>query len=228
MLGLKNPFTKSETPTEPPGPSETSPLGVAVKAQKRWQLEQGRTRARVDALSGEVVVAQGAEEVATKVLGSIREDGRDTSAALKEWREANDRVREVQAALAGATRKDHAALAELATANRLVTVETEFAALAQLKLVVAPKLDQLCAELTRLLTDELFPALDAARVASGSDIRANFVTAAKLGVAEGLRNASCGLIPAQTVYSVLYKDKSVADYIPDPETARTRKRDGQR
>jgi hypothetical protein len=127
MLTLKNPFAKPTPATEPAGSS----MPEADKALKRWQLEQGRTRKRVEELMGQLEAARVALEQSEQTLGERMADGVDSTTATDAMKHASDHVRALEVALAVATKKDVTAEAELKQAERQVASDAEDAASAR-------------------------------------------------------------------------------------------------
>jgi len=124
MLSLKNPFAKSTpTPssTESSMPAENDPN----KAVKRWQLEQGRTRKRVEELVGQLEAARVALAQSEQTLGERIADELDSTTATDAMKHAADHARALEVALAVATEKDATAQAELTDAELRASIAAD-------------------------------------------------------------------------------------------------------
>lgn len=132
MLTLKNPFARS-TPVPEPAGSSMPGVNDPNKAVKRWQLEQGRTRKRVEELMGQLEAARVALAQSEQTLGERMADGLDSTTATDAMKHAADHVRALAVALAVATEKDVTAQAELKQAERQVEIDAEDAACARLR-----------------------------------------------------------------------------------------------
>ena len=112
MLSFKNPFTKSTPAPEPPDSSAS-----AEDLLKGKQLLKVRTKARVESLEAELEAARRALSQQERHLGELLVDELDTTAAAESFKQANDHIRTLEAAVAVATEKDNAAQAELQRAE---------------------------------------------------------------------------------------------------------------
>jgi hypothetical protein len=228
MLTLKNPFAKFTSSPSPPG-SSTPAVNDPHKAVKRWQLEQGRTKKRVEDLTVQLDAARLALAQSERVLGERMVDELDVTTDTAEMKQAGDRVHVLEAALAVARQKDEAAQADLKRAEHPVANDAKFAALSHLKHVIGPEMDQRCLDLEQFVNEKLVPALDHARLTIGLGIETNFLSAATLGFEHCLLRSCRALIKPANVYTVLLRDKKWSDYIPSPEDVITmRTRNGQR
>ena len=132
-LSLKNPFAAKATPPTD-DPTETgSPLDDAERTVKRWQLERGRTKARVEALQTEVDTARADEKHATQTEGVAIYEGQNSTALANAAQQAGHRLAALEAALAIAIQKDDAAQAELQQAEHQVVVSVDDEANEELK-----------------------------------------------------------------------------------------------
>jgi phage-related minor tail protein len=113
MLTLKNPFAKSTPATESAGSS----MPEADKTLKRWELEQGRTKKRVEELTGQLDTARRTLADAKQAYGEREIEGVDTTEAEAAMQRAEGRVRAFEVALTVAKQKDDAAQAELNNQN---------------------------------------------------------------------------------------------------------------
>lgn len=125
---LKNPFAKSTPATEPAGSS----MPEADKALKLWELEQGRTRKRVEELTGQLDTARRTFADAKQAYGEREIEGVDTSEAEAAMQRAEGRVRALEVALTIAKQKDEAAQAERNNAKRQVVSDSLVEAAARL------------------------------------------------------------------------------------------------
>ncbi len=157
MLSLKTPFAKSTSTPSPAGSSMTQ----ADKAVKRWQLEYGRTRKRVEDFSSQLDAAR--QAFAQISHDSVADEGLDITAVADAMTQAEKKVLALEAALRVAIQRDEAAQAALRDAAQHEKIEKEVAAVTQLKRVFL-KVDQLFLDLARLTVDEAGPALNAARL----------------------------------------------------------------
>jgi len=153
----------------------------ADKAVKRWQLEYGRTRKRVEDFSSQLDAAR--QAFAQISHDSVADEGLDITAVADAMTQAEKKVLALETALRFAIQRDEAAQAALRDAAQHEKIEKEVAAVAQLKRVFL-KVDQLFLDLARLTVDEAGPALNAARlILTNSGIlegERNFLTEAPL------------------------------------------------
>lgn len=102
----KNPFA---TPTSTPSPAGNDPH----KNVKRWQLEYGRTRKRVEDFSSQLDAARQACTEADQLLGDRLFDGVEVNEAEAALTQAVEKVRRLEAALKVVIQRDEAAQAAL-------------------------------------------------------------------------------------------------------------------
>jgi hypothetical protein len=140
MLTLKNPFAKTTPATESAGSS----MPEADKTLKRWELEQGRTKKRVEELTGQLDTARRTLADAKQAYGEREIEGVDTTEAEAAMQRAEGRVRVFEVALTVAKQKDDAAQAELNNAKRQVSSDAEAAARARV-LALGPRGEELLA-----------------------------------------------------------------------------------
>src|SRR5437773_6358307 len=100
--------------------SEASATEASVKGK---QLLRGRTKATVDRLTQQVQEAQHALENAKRAAGELVSEGQDATAAMREMRQAQDRLDVLEAALTIAVQKDESAQSALRDAQRQAKVE---------------------------------------------------------------------------------------------------------
>lgn len=199
MLGLKNPFTKSDPPTNPPVPSEPVSVDAAETAKKRWQLEQGRTKARVESLTAELDASQRAVDHARRILGERRVEGVDTAAATESLRQAEGQLREDQEALVVARQKDAEAQRALTDATRQTSIAADDEVVTAFKAAALKMETLLCGEM-KLAADELGATLTAVKARSGSDG----------GVVSSLKDF--------LLWFPVYRDRACAELIPSGRT----------
>src|SRR5437870_5784736 len=105
MLTVKNPFaTPSPTPSLV-GPSMTAG-NDPHKNVKRWQLECGRTKKRVEDFASQLDAARQAYAEADQLLGDRLFDGVEVSEAEAALRQAEEKVRRLEVALKRAMQRD--------------------------------------------------------------------------------------------------------------------------
>lgn len=120
MNFLENPFAAKATPP-PDDPTETgSPLDAAERTVKRWQLEHGRTRAKVETLQAEVGAAREDSKRTTQDEGRALYEERNSSEEALAAQQAESRVKALDAALAIAVQKNTEAEEALEQASRQV------------------------------------------------------------------------------------------------------------
>ena len=117
MLSLKNPFARSTTPPSP-AESLTHDVNDPNKVVKHWQLEQGRTKKRVEELRVQLETARLTLAEAEQAVGSRLVEELDVTTATETMRQASDRVRVLDAAVTIAIQKDNEAIAALQQAER--------------------------------------------------------------------------------------------------------------
>jgi hypothetical protein len=154
---IKSVLTRTP-PTFPPATADQASTPDAVKAQvakKQKELSQGKTRARVESLRAELEAARHTLAQAERAVGDQLVEGLDATVATDTMKQASDRVRVLESALAVAIQKDEAAQADLKEAERQVAIDAEAAARASLN-ALAPRgeellaaVNQYCAELAR-------------------------------------------------------------------------------
>jgi hypothetical protein len=204
MLSLKNPFAKS---APAPEPAESS-MPAGDRNLKRWELEAGRTRKRVEELTSQLDTARLPLADAKQLLGERMSEELDTGTAIDELTRAESRVKALDAALTVARQKDAAAQTELNHANRQVASEAEDEAVAVLK-ASALKMEKLLCGEVKLAADELAAALAAVKDrcpgATGVASRLNDIHTVFLLYRD---RACASLVPRGRVYSqVLDKEK---------------------
>ena len=166
MLSLKNPFAR---PTTIPAPAEflMPEANEANKAVKRWQLEQGRTRKRVEQLRDQLQLARVDLAQSEQTLGERMAEGLDSTTATEAMTRAVDHVRALEVALSVATDKDEAAHAALKQAELQVSIEAETAACAVV-LALGPRWEEILAAVRQIAIDTALAA-DGMRVAGGNE-----------------------------------------------------------
>jgi len=218
----KNPFA---TPTSTPSPAGNDPH----KNLKRWQLEGGRARKRVEEFSSQLDAARIELEQARQALGERMGDGLDTSAAETVLTQTQEKVRALESALAVAIQKEDAAQTALKRASRVAAIEAEVQVVAHLK-SVSLKVDQLLIDLERLVVDELGPSLNDARlILTNSGIRdgeLNFLTEGKLLFKQHLLLSVHTLLGKGFVPVNMRKYERWSQCIPDEDFIRSRARPG--
>src|SRR4249920_2936728 len=157
MLTLKNPFAKT-----PPEPTPISPSPAAEASVKGRQLARGRTRARFESLRAELEAARGVLAQSERV-----DADEDSTAVLQRMTRAEEDVRDKEKELTIAIRKDEAALIALKDAERLVAVETEAAACADL-LALAPEWEAVFLTVSQLAI-KTASRTEALRVSGGNE-----------------------------------------------------------
>lgn len=211
------------TRATPARPLTTSTPDAAANTVAGKRLAKGRTHAKVDALTADLAAARRISVQAHQQLGECVNDEQDVRAPTEALKQADDRVQALEAALAVAISKDETAHAELTQAIVQASFETEVAALFHLKRVVAPKVEEALGQLERVST-ELAAALHRAGVAGAGGQHQSFLTDARL---ELQRFANLALDPvtgAGKVPSRMMKYTRWSECIPEPDSARTRKR----
>ncbi len=149
MLNLeKNPFAKS---TSTP-PSTGSSIPSADKAVKRWQLEYGRTRKRVEDFSSQLDAARQALTEADQLLGDRLFDGVDVSEAEAALTQAGEKVSRLEIALKRAVQRDEEAQVSLKQAQQLIEMEVAREKLTK-QLAAGKKVDE-CLDGLRLAVTE--------------------------------------------------------------------------
>lgn len=171
FTSLKKAFTGTSSTDEPivdesSGLSGSSALETAEKNLKRWQLEQGRTEAKVESFTVDLNAARLAYEQATRTSGEHMNEGLDTAEDMAVMTRAGDRVRALEAAVAVAIQNNEAAQTALKDARSLVVDELEMAACARV-LSLAPRSEAL------LLSVEQFTAELALEVEALRDVGGN-------------------------------------------------------
>ena len=162
-ISLKSPFSKATTPTEPRGLSAPA----AEDAVKGKQLLRGRTKARVASLRADVETVQLAFKQAERNVGERRAEELDVTAAIEELKQAGDRLRALEAALAFAIDKDDAAQRDLKDAERQASIEVEAAARTRLT-ALGPRGEEILAAGRQFSTDVAL-GTDALRLAGGNE-----------------------------------------------------------
>lgn len=145
------------------------------------------------------------------------------TAATDAMKQASDRVRVLESALAVAIQQDAAAQTELRHAKRHASIEAECAALADLK-IIGLRGDQLFETVSRLATDAAHAA-DKLRLSGGNEAYAYVVNEIRGQFTLFLGLAAHPLSGSGHVPDAFKKYRRFSDAIPDPEFARTRKRD---
>lgn len=169
MITLKNPFAAKATPPPDDLAETESPLDAAERTVKRWQLEHGRTRARAEALTGELDTARADLAAATTAHGENLYAERDSTAEALAAQQAESRVKALDAAVAIAIQKDaDAARALEQAAGDLVIAERE--AVHQRLCDMAGEAEELFSQI-KLFRAELVSALTALRELGGSSER---------------------------------------------------------
>lgn len=191
---------------------------------KQKQLRRGTTKAELERFTADVDAGARTLMEAEQGLGECVVNGRDTSAVTQQVQQCEKTLREARAGLACAKDKDAEAQRALKDAERQVSIEAEAAALANLK-AVGLKVDQMFADLEQLAKDAAH-ASNAVRVSGGS--YASAMTDARLQFEMFLRLAGHPMTQNGFVSGAFRKFEKWSDAIPDPEFARTRKRDGHR
>lgn len=115
---LKNIFAAKSTPPTDDPPETSSLVDDAQKAKERLELEQGRTRARMESLTAELDTARADLAHATQAHGGALYEEKDSTEEAAAAQQAGHRVAALEAALAVAIQKDDAAQAELQEAER--------------------------------------------------------------------------------------------------------------
>jgi hypothetical protein len=224
MLAAKHPFANT-----PPVLSEKSPLKAAVDVEAGKRLLKGRTRPRVETLTAQCEEARKSLADAKHAVGELASEGHDTTAALRELRQAHDRLDALEAALETAIQKDADADAALREAASRVKVENEIEAVARLKTVFL-KADQLLSDLEALVVNEVGPTLNAARgILSSSNIRPGeltFLAEAPLAFKQLLLLSVHTLLKEGFIPVNMRKYSRVSDCIPDTDFLRSRERVG--
>lgn len=97
---------------------ESLPADDSHNALKRWQLEQGRTRKRLEELTADLEAARLALPQSEQALGEQMVDGLDTAIAREAMTRAADHVRALESAVTIAKQRDESALLELQKAEQ--------------------------------------------------------------------------------------------------------------
>ena len=220
MLNLIKDALTRATPALPLTPS-TPDAAANTVAGKR--LAKGRTHAKVDALTAALKAARLASVQAHQQLGECLHDELDVRAPTEALKQADDRVQALEAALAVAISKDETAHAELTQAIVQASIETEVAALFHLKRVVAPKVEDVLGQLERVST-ELATALNHAHVAGVGGQYQSFLIDAKLELQRFTNRALHVVTGMGAVPDRMMKYTRWSECLPEPDSARTRKR----
>jgi hypothetical protein len=178
---------------------------------------------QVEVLQAELEVACHALAQARRAFAEAKAEGADTVKEASAMRLAGDQVKELEVALAHAKEKYEAAQGEEERLKQLVKVETEVQALVNLK-SVAVKVDDHFAELESLVKNQLGPAFEAAFAAAGGGIHQNALTVSKLEFERFLLGAASSFIGKGVLLDRLMKYTKFSESVPNPESARTRKR----
>lgn len=222
MLSLKNPFkttTAAPSPIEPERPTENDPN----RAVKRWELEHGRTRKRLEELTSQQATAAAACAEARRTVGARMEQGEDGTIAMAALTQAEGQLRACELALTIAREKDQHAQSELRNAKHQAVIEGEVVALANLKLVVAPKVEEALGQLERVST-ELAAALIQAHGAGVGGRPQSFLIDARLELQRFVNLALDSVTGTGGVPRRMMRYTRWSECLPEPDSARTRKR----
>lgn len=217
MLSTKNPFAASTTE----GPEMPAASNDPGKALKRWQLEAGRTSKRIEDLDSQLATAVSACEQARYTYGARVESEEDSTDALATLTQAEGHIRACEAALTVAMEKDHAAQTELLLAERQASIEKEVVALTNLFAMgqegedIINRVEQFAVKLKTALENAHSAGAGGKynTLASAPQVLALFIGRA-MHVVTGT-----GFVPDR-----LMPHERWSDCLPDPETARTRRR----
>ena len=117
MLSFKNPFMKS-TPAPEPAESSIPAVNESNNAVKRWQLERGRTKKRLEELTEQLEAARADLAPAMQAHGAALYEEKDSTAEALAVQQAGNRIAALEAALAVATEKDADAQTNLQLAEQ--------------------------------------------------------------------------------------------------------------
>jgi predicted ribosome quality control (RQC) complex YloA/Tae2 family protein len=156
------------SPAESPDvPGDQAGTNAAV-AKKRWELERGRTRAKVEELTSQLESARKLAVDKNQVAGELVVNGSDVTEAMTEAQHAENNVKILEAALAVAIQKDEAAQRELATAQQAAAIEAEVQVYRRLK-EAAAEIDAYLAQGKALFEQRFLPMyFEALEMASDS------------------------------------------------------------
>lgn len=223
MLNLeKNPFAKSTSTPSSAGSSITA----ADKAVKRWQLEYGRTRKRVEDFSSQLDAAR--EAFAKISIESVADELLDVTAVADAMTQAREKVQALEAAQKVAQQRDDAAQAALKQAQSQVLIEAEAAALARLR-AVALLGDRILGELESWVRNELSPSLAAAYAAAAtcgrSEGQTAFLHAFRQAFVLCVNRACKPFIQDGRAGLTGFKDRKLSSWMPDQDPMGTRPRE---
>ena len=216
MLSTKNPFATSTTE----GP-EMPTVNDPDKTLKRWQLEAGRTSKRIEDLDSQLATAVSACEQALSTYGARVESGEDATDALATLTQAEGHIRACEAALTVAKEKDQAAQTELLAAKRQAAIEREVEVLTNLK-SMGPRGEDIINRVEQFAA-ELKAALNNAHLA-GAGGSYNPLASVPQELALFIGRVMHVVTGTGYVANGLMRYKKWSDSLPDPETARTRRR----
>jgi len=164
---------------------------------------------------------------AKRAVGELASEGHDTTAALREMRQAHDRLDAVEAAVTVATQKGADAVLREAASQAKIEAEVEVVANTKAAFL---EFDQLLIDLERLAIDKIDLRLNAARlVLTNSGIRdgeLNFLAEAPLLIKRHLLLAVCTVIGEGFVPVNLRKYERLSQCILDADFIRSRERPG--
>jgi hypothetical protein len=217
----------SETPltTYPDVPGDQAGNNAAV-AKKRWELERGRTRAKVEELTSLLASARKLAVDKNQVAGEIVVNGDDASMAISEAQHAENNVKILEAALAVSIQKDEAAQRELATAQRAAAIEAEVQVYRRLK-EVATEIDEYLARGKALLEQRFVPAYnDALEIAGDSTADVFTVKRVQGGLINQIYHKFAAVMPQGRALQGLtpyLNGLTLADLCPDSNAIKARR-----
>jgi hypothetical protein len=222
LNAMKNVLTKM-TPALPPAESSMITGNDPIKAVKRWELEQGRTHKRLEELTSQQATAAAACAEARRTVGERMEKGEDGTNAMAALTQAEEQLRACELALTIAREKDQRAQSELRNMKLQASIEAEVAALSRLKHIVAPQVDDVLAQLERI-SGELAAALNHACVTGAGGQHQSFLIDAKLELQRFTNRALHVVTGTGAVPDRMMRYARWSECIPEPDSARTRKR----
>ena len=199
---LKNPFAKTQ-----PAPPAVSAQAVSDLVKGK-QLLRGRTRVKVETLQAEVGTARVALAQAEQALGERMGDELDVTDATDTMKQAGDRVRALEVALAVAIQKDESALADLKDAERQEARAVDDETVAAFQAAVLELEGLLCGALNRA-ADKVGVTYTAVKDRSGSDTGVtSSLTDFRLWLPVYLHRSCASMIEGGKTYvAVIDKDK---------------------
>jgi len=171
MLSLKNALAKSSPAPSPAGSSMTAG-NDPHKNLKRWQLEGGRARKRVEELSSQLDAAR--QAFAQISRDSVGDERLDITAVTDAMTQAEKKVSALEAALKIALQREQAAEISLNNAEMEVKREARDAACERV-LALGPRFEEVSAVVRQFAVD-MARETEAMRVAGGNEEYASRVS----------------------------------------------------